>query len=911
MPIPASCRVGSLLLVLLTTPLVASSYVVNDLGDAPDAASGNDVCATAGAVCTLRAAIQEANAHAGPDRIAFAVAGTIAPGFLSPLPLITSEIDIDGTSAPGYAGAPVVVLKGSGIGLQFDAGSSGSQLAGLKIHGCVFSAVFIASSNVTVRRNHLGPVGGGTANETGVELAASSASCTIGGIADGEGNVISGNGYGILVGGSGHSIGDNFIGTDAAGSAALPNQRGVRLAPAAASVFIGGAPGAENVISGNIGDGIWISGNGNTLAGNLIGTNATGSAAVANGDDGVEIALASTTTIGTPAARNVISGNARHGVHLANDVPLSTDTTFVNNIIGLDAAGTTAIANGDDGIRDEGLRSVVGTALSGNVISGNGRYGIELLNPSGRTFVRNNIIGLDATGTIDRGNAFDGVTANNAAAGAVTIGGTGPAEGNLIAGNDAVGISLIHCPLCEVFGNTIGLNADRTTARGNHEGIYVLGSSPGVTIGAPGGGMNVISGNSSVGIHIGLATNVTITNNRIGTDGTGMIDIGNYAGIASFEGSGHDISANVISGNSTWGLSIDTPNTRIYGNIIGRNALNSGALPNDFGGIVVGAPNCTIGTPELGGNIIASNNGYGGIVVPSYAGLITIAANSIFGNNAGSFQAGLGIDLVAPHGFGPNPNDPQDPDTGANALQNFPVLSSAVTTSTASWIMGSLNSTPATAFALHFYSNAIADPTGYGEGETYLGTTNVTTDAAGNATFHWNGPAIVPGRFITSTATGPSGTSEFSLVNDAVAAPSIHFSSSAYAAGENGGSVTITVVREGDLSVASTVDYATTNDTASAPSDYASASGTLTFLPSQASRTFNVTIVADGVDAPTERFNVTLANATAASITAPASAVVTIDDASASLEDVPTLSTSALMALLTLLAAIAIARMRL
>ena len=69
----------SLLCVFLAVPVFASTYTVNDLGDAPDATPGDDICATAGAVCTLRAAIQEANAHAGADTIVFSVAGTISP----------------------------------------------------------------------------------------------------------------------------------------------------------------------------------------------------------------------------------------------------------------------------------------------------------------------------------------------------------------------------------------------------------------------------------------------------------------------------------------------------------------------------------------------------------------------------------------------------------------------------------------------------------------------------------------------------------------------------------------------------------------------------------------------------------------------------------------------------------------
>ena len=94
-----SKALGLLLVLLLSTPLLASTYVVNDLGDAADQSAGNDSCATAGAVCTLRAAIEEANAHAGADVITFSVAGTIAPA--TPLPPIADQVQIDATTSPG------------------------------------------------------------------------------------------------------------------------------------------------------------------------------------------------------------------------------------------------------------------------------------------------------------------------------------------------------------------------------------------------------------------------------------------------------------------------------------------------------------------------------------------------------------------------------------------------------------------------------------------------------------------------------------------------------------------------------------------------------------------------------------------------------------------------------------------
>jgi hypothetical protein len=113
---------------------------------------------------------------------------------------------------------------------------------------------------------------------------------------------------------------------------------------------------------------------------------------------------------------------------------------------------------------------------------------------------------------------------------------------------------------------------------------------------------------------------------------------------------------------------------------------------------------------------------------------------------------------------GVTPNDAGDGDIGPNNLQNFPVLTSASSTAASTFITGTLNSTPDNTFELEFFSNMECDPSGHGEGESFLGWTTVMTDANGNAGFAVNLPEAVPvGRFITSIATDPGGnTSEFS-----------------------------------------------------------------------------------------------------------------------------------------------------
>jgi hypothetical protein len=130
-----------------------------------------------------------------------------------------------------------------------------------------------------------------------------------------------------------------------------------------------------------------------------------------------------------------------------------------------------------------------------------------------------------------------------------------------------------------------------------------------------------------------------------------------------------------------------------------------------------------------------------------------ISRNSIFGNGS---PGGLGIAL---NNDGVTANDNQDPDTGPNRLQNFPVITSASTTT----IEGRLNSRPRRTFTIQFFSNPAPNfPTGFGEGETFLGEKTVTTNDRGRASFTF-ATALTAGEFVTATATDAFGnTSEFS-----------------------------------------------------------------------------------------------------------------------------------------------------
>ncbi len=216
-------------------PTSAAAFTVRSIGDDPDAMPGDGVCATAGAVCTLRAAIQEANALGGADTINFSIpptgAKTISP--LSALPAITEAVTIDGTTQPGFAGSPIIELNGAGAGASVNGiavtAGTGSTIKGLVINSFNASGILLQSASGAniVQGNYIGTNIAGTAamgnGGNGVSVLNGSPNNLIGGTAAGTRNVISANLRGVLLTGSGNAVAGNYIGTDAAGAADLGN----------------------------------------------------------------------------------------------------------------------------------------------------------------------------------------------------------------------------------------------------------------------------------------------------------------------------------------------------------------------------------------------------------------------------------------------------------------------------------------------------------------------------------------------------------------------------------------------------------------------------------------------------------------------------------------------------------------
>jgi titin len=183
--------------------------------------------------------------------------------------------------------------------------------------------------------------------EYGVELFGSH--CILGGTAAGDSNLISGNNIGVVVGGQANAIEGNFIGTDVSGTQALGNGTGVEIA--GTSNTIGGTTaGARNLISGNGNDGVLITGNSNLVAGNYVGTDVSGTKALGNAKNGVEIGNASLTgsnlnTVGgtTTGSGNVIAFNGHDGVFIANGIAdaIQQNSIFANTGLGIDLNAAT------------------------------------------------------------------------------------------------------------------------------------------------------------------------------------------------------------------------------------------------------------------------------------------------------------------------------------------------------------------------------------------------------------------------------------------------------------------------------------------------------------------------------------------------------------------------------------------
>ncbi|HEX8255720.1 MAG TPA: Calx-beta domain-containing protein [Thermoanaerobaculia bacterium] len=600
------------------------------------------------------------------------------------------------------------------------------------------------------------------------------------------------------------------------------------------------------------------------------------------GEPGAESNLGAAITLfgdadGSVVSRNVIGGNGG-GIDLQPGV---SNVVVTGNFIGVDADGVTPRPNDGAGIVFARAQNItIGGTLpeERNVVSGNeiGIVGNEVENVT----VVGNYIGVTGDGAVAVSPAqVLGIIISGSN---ITVGGIGAAR-NVVGGNLHTGISITGADAGALIrGNYVGLDATGTYAIPNGAGLAAGGTNVSVTD-------NVISGNAAfnpLGTGDGLDATIRlggmISGNLIGTDATGTVAVPNTgAGIDARLSAHTTIRDNVIVASGTDGIQMSgfAPDYISTGVVVQRNSIGvtaaGVAMPNADAGIRIdtGANNNTIGivtSPEEA-NVIVSNGGPG-IFVTGTATENRLRGNSIHTNG------GLGVDLDV-YGFeGVTPNDPLDADAGPNGLQNHPRLAHAITQNAEVIVTGVLESTPSTEFIIDFYTSPSADPSGYGEGSTYIESLTVTTDAAGVASFVVHADLVALGTVITATATGPDGTSEFSNAVLVSPLPSIQFGAPSFEAAEDGGSATITVQRSSGLGV-STVNYTTGGGTAAAGEDYEAVNGTLVFNEGQITATFTVPILDDAFTEGEETLALSLASPAGATLGVPSNATLRIVDA--------------------------------
>lgn len=436
---------------------------------------------------SLRKAIKDANtAHGGTINFNIPGSGvhTIQP--LKALPTLNGNITLDGYSQHGASANTFTVGDNAVLRIELDGSLAGSKAIGLNAYG--------GSSAGDVQTNIIRGI---VVNRFGGD-----------GILANCNNMISGN----------------FIGTDSTGTAQFGNHgNGLDVVGGCGGGdhnSIGGAtPDTRNVISGNKQNGVRLSLGGcgnpgcndglNSVAGNYIGIDATGQAALPNLGDGIN-----SDEDENNASYNVISGNMGNGIFGG------VISIFDHNLIGVNAAGTAALGNAQNGIEADGAGEILG-----NVISGNQKNGIEIDGPVNS--LQANLIGTNAAGTAARGNHQNGIFINNT--GNSSIGGTTAADANVISGNHGDGILISGSSATgnQILGNYIGTDKTGTLALGNNAfGVFLRDGAPKNHIGSNVANSGnhiaynragiVVIGSSTV--QNGLRRNLIYSNTNLGID---------------------------------------------------------------------------------------------------------------------------------------------------------------------------------------------------------------------------------------------------------------------------------------------------------------------------------------------------------------------------------------------------------
>ncbi len=690
--------VGSLVVLVVEAPLVRANttgniYFVDNTSDA-DLASAPTACENdaADGDCSLRQAIEQANANGGGKGIDFSVLPTTDPRYdsttrrwtispLSQLPALSaSGIQILGIN-DSLTFTPQVVIDGSSLasgGVGFRLTSSGNVIArliivsfagntdttgiGVRITGAgAFDNQVVGSYIGCLPRTLTGATGN---QRAGVQIDGGAQFNRVGASGTNR-NIISGNGTngtqgdGIKISGPNTSdtvLENNYIGVaiDSTGfnvGKFANTGFGIQIVDSANNSIGGTTTATRNIISGNGQAGILLTGSlstGNTINSNVIGADPAGTTAFGNTTHGIYLAdgASNNTVTGATGAPLIVAGNTNYGVLITDSG--TTNNTIKSAYIGLAQGGITSLPNGSGGVRiqDNASSNSIGTAALGNVISGNTGYGISITRQNvgsantNANSIRNNIIGLSFSGLTTSPNTLGGIQIDSSARNTI-IGGLASGEGNVISGNGTgagVTVNATAVVSTTISGNVIGLRRSVSSgpyvaSAGNQGGgISVASGAQRVQIGGTLDRANTIAFNVGNGVTVGTsAIAVQINSNSVTTNTLGGIIV---TGVTTPTLIGNTARAN----QAGPGIQLsNTPNPTVIGNTASNNSQAGIILSSANGAIVTDntAKNNTqtgISISSANSAIITNNtvatNGQNGLLV-SGSDAPTISFNTV------------------------------------------------------------------------------------------------------------------------------------------------------------------------------------------------------------------------------------------------------------------------------------------
>jgi hypothetical protein len=640
-----------------------------------------------------------------------------------------------------------------------------------------------------------GPLGN---HSQGVEIDSSSGNLI--GQSSNSPNIISSNGgNGVWIHGAGaiNAVAGNYIGTNTVGSAALGNTgNGVQI-DTNSNVIGGTIATTRNVISGNLGDGVSITAHaaGNLVEGNYIGTDTSGTGALGNAGNGVHMLSAPDNQIGgaSGTTKNVISGNGKDGVYVQGDgqglvswykAQNNTNDSVSNNNGALKGAASFGPGKSGQGFALNGTNAYVDVPSTPSLKLTSALTVSAWLNlaidPSTVTASAITVKGVDVEGPVDWALTVTGTSVQIKGPGHlrphVNVNGTW----TYFDGNTALQPHQWYFAVMTYDGSNLRIyvngqldgSMSATGALQTSDGSMRIGSY------APFNGVDskeffngqldevsvynrALSATEIQSIYAagGARQNGNvILGNDIGTNATGTTALANTSqGVeidgspGNFVGLSATVGANVISGNGANGIEIH--NSRANGNVvagndIGANASVTAPVPNLGDGVLINsAANNLIGGTAAGTANTIENNGGEGVEVAGGSGN-GIRQNVIYVNSGGGIKLGV----------------------GGNHAQAFPTLTSVTNSSANTTAQGTLSSAPNTTYIVELFANVSEDPSGFGEGQKFLGSVKVTTDGSGHGSFtKVLAPAVPAGEFISATATDPiNNTSAFSRSTKAV-----------------------------------------------------------------------------------------------------------------------------------------------